>query len=60
MRPAGQSTNEIGRLREDSLAGQQRWGEIAELLRGPRVVAIAAVEEGDERSRIDDGSPQRP
>ncbi len=60
LRPAGHPPNQVGCLRKNSLAGQQGRRQPVQLLRGPVVVAIAAVEEGDEGPRIDDSGPQRP
>jgi hypothetical protein len=58
---AGQLSNEIGGLREDRFA-RQKWGwQDAQLVGRPGVVAVPAVEESDEGSRVDEGRrSQRP
>jgi hypothetical protein len=48
------------RLRKDRLAGEKWRGQAAELLDRPGMVAVAAIQEGDERPCVNDDRPQRP
>src|SRR5213079_491042 len=54
-------SNEKAGLGHDRLAGQERHGQLGQPRRCPPVMAIAPVEEGDERARVDEGRRrQRP
>jgi len=59
-RSPGAPPQEIGGLREDRLAGQQRRREPRENVQGPGMMLLVAVDERHDRTGIDEYYPQRP
>jgi hypothetical protein len=57
---AMQVSNQVGGLRKNGLAGEKWRRQAAELVNRPRVIAVAAIQKGDEGPCVDDDRPQRP